>query len=216
MPKSLSAANTTSIIVEALNTTATGNWGGCSYPHAGQGISVCAPGSSTASPVTFNASANSFGQLRLMELWVDGHKIADQYHAWGPRAWFDLTGTTLTPGSHRGVLFAKDIDNRQQETVFNFTVGGAACAAPSTAGVHICSPASGSTVSSPVQVQAAAKVTGTIASTQLWVDGVKKFTAAGTTLTTSVSLAAGTHRFAVIATNTAGQKWESAVNATVK
>jgi hypothetical protein len=46
---------------------------------------------------------------------------------------------------------------------------------------------------------------------------VKTYSAgASTTLTTSVSLAAGTHRFAVLALNTAGQKWESAVNATVK
>jgi hypothetical protein len=29
-------------------------------------------------------------------------------------------------------------------------------------------------------------------------------------------LPAGTHRFAVIAVNTSGQKWESIVNATVK
>jgi hypothetical protein len=211
---SSNATNTT--IDEVLNTTANGSWGGCAYPKAGMGISVCAPGASTASPVTFNASANSFGQLRLMELWVDGKKLADQYHAWGSRAWFDLTGTTLTSGAHRGVMFAKDIDNREQETVFNFTVGGAACTAPSTAGVQICTPASGSTVSSPVQVKATAKVNGTIAHTQLWVDGVNKFTSASTTLTTSISLAAGTHRFAVVATNTAGQKWESALNATVK
>jgi hypothetical protein len=216
MQKSLSAGNTTSIIVDALNTTAQGFWGGCSYPHSGQGITVCAPNPSSASPVTFDASANSFGQLRLMELWVDGKKIGDQYHAWGQRAWFDLTGTTLTPGSHRGVLFAKDIDNRQQETAFNFTVGGAACLIPSTAGVNICAPASGSTVSSPVQVRATSKVNGTLARMQLWVDGVNKFTSTSNTLTTSISLAAGTHRFAVVATNTAGQKWESAVNATVK
>jgi hypothetical protein len=52
---------------------------------------------------------------------------------------------------------------------------------------------------------------------QLWVDGVKKYTVSGSkTLDTSVSLAAGTHRFAILAINTAGQKWESAVNATVK
>jgi hypothetical protein len=92
-----------------------------------------------------------------------------------------------------------------------------ACGAPSSAGVHICAPASGSTVSSPVSVQAAATVTGTISNMQLWVDGVKKDAVSGTkTLNTSVSLAAGTHRFAVLAINTAGQKWESAVNATVK
>jgi hypothetical protein len=91
------------------------------------------------------------------------------------------------------------------------------CSAPSSAGVHICAPASGSTVSSPVQVQAAATVTGTISNMQLWVDGVKKYAESGSkTLNTSVSVATGTHRFAVLALNTAGQKWESAVNATVK
>ena len=51
--------------------------------------------------------------------------------------------------------------------------------------------------------------------TQLWVDGVKKYAVASAVLNTSISLAAGSHRFAVLAFNTAGQKWESAVNATV-
>jgi Chitobiase/beta-hexosaminidase C-terminal domain/Bacterial Ig domain len=99
---------------------------------------------------------------------------------------------------------------------FTFGTSGS-CSAPTSAGVHICSPTAGSTVNSPVQVQATATVTGTVASTQLWVDGVKNFSASGSnTLSTSVSLAAGTHRFAVIAVNTSGQKWDSAVNATVQ
>jgi hypothetical protein len=52
---------------------------------------------------------------------------------------------------------------------------------------------------------------------QLWVDGVKKYTVSSSkTLNTSISLAAGSHRFAVTATSTAGQKWENAVYATVK
>jgi hypothetical protein len=206
----------TYVLSDTLNTTAGGTWGGCAYPKVGTGIHVCMPATSASSPVTFNASANSFGQTRKMELWVDGKKVAEQFHAWGSRAWFNLTGTSLASGTHRGVIIAADIDNRRQQAVFNFTVGGAACLIPSTPGVNICSPASGSTVSSPVQVQATSKVTGTLARMQLWVDGVNKFTSASNTLTTSISLAAGTHRFAVVATNTAGQKWESAVNATVK
>jgi len=210
------ATTTTTDIADLLNTTAAGNWGGCAYPKAGMGISVCgAPSSSPGSPVRFNASANTFGQLRKMELWVDGKKAAEQHHVWGPRAWFNFSGT-FAPGPHNAVMFAADIDNRLQKTAFNFTIGGAACIAPSTAGVHICSPASGSIVSSPVQVQATSKVNGTIAHMQLWVDGVKKYSVASTSLNTSISLAAGSHRFAVVATNTAGQKWESAVNATVK
>ena len=161
------------------------------------------------------ASANSFGQLRKIELFVDGTKVAEQFHAWGPRAWFNFSGT-LSPGPHRGVMIAADIDNRLQQTVFNFTVGSASCSAPTSAGVHICAPASGATVTSPVQVQAMAKVTGTLSSTQLWVDGVKKFSTASNSLNTSVVVASGTHRFAVLAINATGQKWESVVNATVK
>jgi hypothetical protein len=85
-------------------------------------------------------------------------------------------------------------------------------------GVSLCQPASGATVGSPVQVVATGKVTGTLASMQLWVDGVKKFSesSSATLQTTVSSLKAGTHRFAVLAVNTAGQKWESAVNATVR
>lgn len=207
---------TSTVIADLLNTTAGGNWGGCAYPKAGMGIMVCVPGPSASSPVTFKASANSFGQLRKIELWVDGKKIAEQHHVWGPRAWFKFTGA-FAPGPHNAVMFAADIDNRLQKTAFAFTVGGgAACSAPISPGVHICVPASGSTVRSPVQVEASATVTGVIANTQLWVDGVKKYAAPSNSINTSISLAAGSHRFAVLAVNTAGQKWESAVNATVK
>jgi FG-GAP-like repeat/Bacterial Ig domain len=211
-------AKTTStyVLSDSLNTTASGNWGGCAYPKSGMGIMICAPGPSPASPVTFNASANSFGQLRKIELWVDGKKITEQFHAWGPRAWFNFSGA-FAAGPHNAVMYAVDIDNRLQKAAFSFTVaGGAACSAPTSPGVHICLPVSGSAVSSPVQVEATATVNGTIANTQLWVDGVKKFTAPSNSINTSLSLAAGSHRFAVLAVNTAGQKWESAVNTTVK
>ena len=92
-----------------------------------------------------------------------------------------------------------------------------ACSAPSSNGVHICAPTSGSTVSSPVVVKAASTVSGTIARMELWVDGVKKYTATSSKqLNTTISLAAGSHRFSVFAVNTVGQKWQNVVNATVK
>ncbi|MGB7352684.1 MAG: Ig-like domain-containing protein, partial [Acidobacteriaceae bacterium] len=96
-------------------------------------------------------------------------------------------------------------------------VGASGCSAPSSAGVNLCSPASGATVSSPVQVEASATVTGKLDQMELWVDGVKKDSeTSSATLNTSISLSAGTHRFAVLAVNTSGQKWEQAVDATVK
>jgi hypothetical protein len=203
-------------IFTAINTTASGNWGGCNYPAKGQGIGLCLPTSTTTSPVRFNASANSFGLLRKIELWVDGKKIAEQHHAWEQRAWFDLT-STFAAGSHSGVLYAADVDNRLQKLAFAFTVGSSGtCAAPSTPGVNVCTPANGSTVTSPVQVQAAANITGTLARMEVWVDGVKKFTeSTSKSFTTSITLAAGSHRFDVYAVNTAGTKWLKTVTATV-
>jgi hypothetical protein len=91
------------------------------------------------------------------------------------------------------------------------------CGAPSSNGVRICAPASGSTLGSPVSVEAFSTITGTIARMELWVDGVKKYTAASSEqLNTTVSLGGGTHRFVVLAINTAGTTWQSVVSATVK
>jgi hypothetical protein len=91
------------------------------------------------------------------------------------------------------------------------------CSAPTSPGVHICFPASGSTVNSPVLIEATSTVTGTIARMEVWVDGAKKYTAISSkVLNTSISLAAGSHRFAVVAVNTAGQKWENTVYSTVQ
>jgi predicted oxidoreductase (fatty acid repression mutant protein) len=52
---------------------------------------------------------------------------------------------------------------------------------------------------------------------ELWVDDLKKHTATSSKqLNTPISLSGGSNRFAVLAIKTAGQTWESTVNATVK
>lgn len=74
-----------------------------------------------------------------------------------------------------------------------------------------------STVSSPVTLHAGAKVNGTLAYLQVWLDGKwYSNTFESTTVDEPISLPAGTHRIALLALNTTGQKWESAVNVTVK
>lgn len=90
------------------------------------------------------------------------------------------------------------------------------CSSPASDGVHICSPGSGSTVASPVLLSASAKVAGTLDRMEVWVDGVKKYTGRLTQLSTTLKLGTGKHRFGVFAVNTAGQKWNSVVYATVK
>ncbi|KAA6458699.1 VCBS repeat-containing protein [Acidobacteria bacterium AB60] len=214
----VSSTSTTESIYEARNITNGGFWGGCAFPAAGQGINLCSPTTVPAgSPFVVDASANSFGSLRKMELWVDGKKIGEQYHTWEQRAW-SYFSNTYAAGNHSGALFAVDIDNHLQQYNFSFTVGSAgACAPPSSAGIHVCSPTNGGTTSSPVQASAAATVTGTIQRMEVWVDYVKQYSTFGVnTLNTSLNLAAGQHRFDYFAVNTAGQKWQSTLYTTVQ
>ncbi|MGC2636370.1 MAG: VCBS repeat-containing protein [Acidobacteriaceae bacterium] len=111
-----------STIDAVINETASGNWGGCDYPKAGQGISLCTPtGGSSANPVDFKASANSFGDIRKFELWVDGKKLSEQHHSWGQYAWFNLS-TTLAAGKHSCTLNVTTVDNDAETHNFTLTV----------------------------------------------------------------------------------------------
>ena len=199
-------------IVVALNQT-TGSFPSCGYPTLGSGIAFCAPALMAASPVRFTAAANSFGQIRKIELWVDGAKIGEQYHAWGQRAWLDLTHS-FPAGIHTMTLFEADTDNRLQKATSLFVVGS--CSAPTSPGVHVCLPANNGTTKSPVTVQATSKITGVLARMEIWVDGVKNLTeTSSTTISELLPLKAGKHRFTVYAVNTAGTKYSTTVYATV-
>jgi hypothetical protein len=84
------------------------------------------------------------------------------------------------------------------------------CAWPSTdQTVHICTPAAGSTVGSPVTISARARWDGhTIHHMRVYVDNVARFDVdlpAGGALNTTLSLTAGSHHLVVTAWDTAGQ-----------
>lgn len=115
-----------SSIAAIINTTASGDWGGCAYPMPGQGISLCTPAasSSDASPVTFKASASSYGQLRKFELWVDGKKVSEQHNNWSNYGYFNLS-SAFASGSHSATLNVTTIDNDAMAYNFKFTVPAA-------------------------------------------------------------------------------------------
>jgi hypothetical protein len=204
-------------VITLLNTTA-GSFPTCTAPNAAVGINVCNPasGSSVSSPVNFAIGASGDTPMRKVEVWADGKKQAEQLAgAFSDYSFFN-NSVPLAPGSHSIVVYAAGWDNSLQSKKFTLDVGGSSCSLPISAGVHICSPAGGLTVHSPVQISAAGKVNGTLASMQVWVDGVKKYSVAASTVNTSLTVTAGTHRFAVLAVNTSGQVVESTSNATVE
>jgi hypothetical protein len=199
---------------DVSETYTVGTGTGCSAP-ATPGVNVCKPmnGSTVSSPVSVQAAANVTGTIARMEVWVDGVK---DFSTVGSTTL--STSLSLASGSHRFSFYAVNTAGTKWNTVVNATVssGGGTCTAPATPGVNVCKPVNGSTVGSPVSVQAVATVTGTISRMEVWVDGVKKFSTFGsTTLSTSLALPSGSHRFSFYAVNTAGTKWNTVVNATV-
>jgi len=202
---------------ELLTNTSDGNFPGCGLSGFAEGVEVCSPGGSSTSPVKFSVGAAGPTPMRTAAVWVDGKKAAEQLtHAFSNYSFLDMS-LPLTAGNHAITVFGTGWDNTLQEKSFTLTVGSAACSAPTSAGVHVCEPASGATVSSPVAIEAAATITGKLDRMEVWVDGVKKYSETSSTmLNTTLSLAAGTHRFGIFAVNTAGTKWEGVVDATVK
>lgn len=212
--------NTGPTSVELLTNTSSGVYfPPCNTAAIAEGITVCQPtGSSSTSPLYFSIAAAGPTPMRTAAVWVDGQKQYEQLmHAFSNYSYLNES-IPLSSGTHNVTIYGTGWDNTLQKKSFSITVSGTGngCAAPSSAGVRICTPANGSNVSSPTQVLASADLPGTLARMEVWVDGVKEYTETTTTqLSTMLALSAGYHRFDVYAVNTAGAKYEATSYATV-
>lgn len=81
--------------------------------------------------------------------------------------------------------------------------------------VTICSPVNGSTVTSPVLIDAGSTSATPVSYMQIYVDGVKAYQVSGGSLNTRLTMSAGAHRVTVQAKNSAGTIFKSTVNITV-
>ncbi len=112
----------TPTLIESVNTTASGFWGRCAYSPGARGLRFASPPRNRKDRrCTSVHRPNSYGQLRKIELWVDGKKVGEQYHAWENRAWFEQK-IELMPGPHSAAFIRSDIDSRSQVRRFRFTV----------------------------------------------------------------------------------------------
>ena len=84
-----------------------------------------------------------------------------------------------------------------------FGASSSGCTATTT-GVTVCSPAAGSTATSPVHFVAAAKSTEPITAMRIYVDSISKFDVDASSLNTSLALASGTHSVDVQAWDSSG------------
>jgi hypothetical protein len=193
------------------NTTSAGD---CGFFAGAGGVRVCSPvaGSTGNAPVAINASATggSF-PIVAMKAYIDGTQVsATQTNTM-------RSSVSKAAGNHQLAVNAWDSNDKVYQTIVNFTVGGtAACSVPTAAGIHICAPVQGATVTSPVAISAAANGgTAKISAMKAYIDGKQVAASTSGTINGSAAEAVGTHNLTVNAWNTVGKLFQSVVTFTV-
>ncbi len=194
--------------------TGGGGGGACAVPSV-PGVNVCAPdeNATVSSPVQINATANVSGGVYRFELWNGNTKLLSV-----DSGVMDQT-VSLAPGSYHLTFVARNTAGDHQYAYRDITVGGStgACSTPSSNGVNVCSPAEGATVSSPLQINAAANVSGGVYRFELWSGSTKLLTVRDSgVMDQAVSLAQGSYRLTFDAYNSSGIHEYATRDVTVK
>ena len=194
-----------------MNTTSAGD---CTFFAGTAGVHVCSPasGSTVPSPVAINSAASGGAfPIVAIKAYIDGTQVA------ATETNTMRTSVAKAAGNHQLAVNAWDSNDKVYQTIVNFTVGSStACGAPTTAGVHICKPAAGSTVTSPVAISAAANGgTAKISAMKAYIDGKLVASSSTGTISGSAVEAVGTHKIVVNAWNTAGKLFQSSATFTV-
>lgn len=181
----------------------------CSLPSGSLEIHACAPtsGSTITSPVHILATPRSSTAISGMKVYVDSSSAlttADD------RVSAQLT---LPPGKHTITVKAW---NKAGPFSTSFPVNitsATSCSTTTNRTVHICSPANGANVSSPVEISAAAKST-TFKTLQVYIDGSLRTSVSTSSINQSYALAVGAHNIVIKGWDSAGA-FSSAVAITV-
>lgn len=170
---------------------------------AGVTISSPAPGSTSASPVHFVASASSSAPITAMRIYVDNVSVF-------------LTSSskldtlvTLATGSHSVVVQAWDSAGgifKAPETI-NVTAA--------TGAVAVSSPANNATVSSPFQVVASASAPRPIVAMIAYLDSQIVVNVSAASMNASVSASSGAHSLVVQAWDNIGTVYKDALTVNV-
>ncbi len=186
---SLFAQNATT---DSTGATPNAAYGGCSAP-AQAGVHLCypagSPGSFAGSPMqVIAAGTGGGGPVKLMEVFVDGKKVAQ-----ASGNLFDAP-ITIATGSHTLTVVELDTTgafkkSTTQSLVVENSTANEACPAPSSAGVNVCIPLPNSchTAGYSTFVAAGTGASGTVSRMELWVNGTKLANFPGNHINTNFS-----------------------------
>ena len=189
------------------------------------GVSICAPapGATAASPVTITAGALAqSGNLTAIRAYIDNSPVLTVNNPSTTKSFQINQAVTIAPGSHHLVVVGYQSTGGSVSNGEDFTVSGTAACYPSSAGAMICSPGPNATVSSPVSIVGGATTgSGYMAAVRIYVDNVAKDTVTNPqqsksqSVSTSVSLAAGSHDIVVVGYPSTGGSFSAADTITV-
>jgi len=181
-----------------LNTTA-GNFTSCTPSnYEGVGFNVCSPTDMTgnSSPVTLTFGSNAETQLRDMEVWIDGTKVAENLGNNYSRYGYISATTPLSNGTHTAYVIAVGWDYMLTRYQLNFIVGSDACTWPDDNSLFTCSPVAQATVTSPMLAYAQAPQADNIVRMEVWMDSTKLYSTFGSNILEAyVNVTPGSHLF---------------------
>jgi len=177
---------------ETASSTATAAYGGCSAP-AQAGVHVCFPtgpsGFFAASPMQVIATGTGGGgPVKLMEVFVDGKKVA--------QASGNLFDAPITFATGQHTLTVVELDttgsykkSTRQTLVVDNSTANEVCTPPGAPGVNVCIPQPGSchTAAYSTFVAAGTGASGTVSRMELWVNGTKLANFPGNRINTNFS-----------------------------
>jgi hypothetical protein len=154
-----------------------------------------------ASPLTFYKSLLTGTQIDQVA-WDSGNHLYAMSSHTNKLYVFTVTSTSVTQDTELSIGSPFWMVVASQAATSG---GGGACSAPQSNGVNVCSPANGATVTSPVQIDAAATVSGGLYRFELWNGSTKLLSVDNSgIMDQTLALAPGSYKLTFDAYNTSG------------
>jgi 6-phosphogluconolactonase (cycloisomerase 2 family) len=187
----------------------------CPLNNVEPSVTLCAPTSTTPSPVEVVAGTTSSSTIQQMQVLVDGAVVFRKSNSNALDEFIDVG-----PGTHTVSVQALNLKHQLFSTNRTVAVSGTGQANCSARGifptVSICSPLAGSTNTSSIHVVAQSAGVTTVSSTAVYFDGARVYSVTGANVDTYINASPGSHRIMVQSTGANRTSWGSTVFATVQ
>lgn len=191
------------------------------------GVTICSPvnGQTYQSQITVTSGARAqTGTITAMRVYVDNTAVYTSNNPSQTTTYQFTQDVPVTPGTHNLVVVAYESTGAAETSSLTFTVPSSACTAPTDGtSIRLCSPTTGSTVTSPVTVSAGAYTSnGYIASMRIYVDNSAVALVSNNadsqafSIDQAISVASGQHNLVVVAYPSGGGAVTSSTSITVQ